>query len=65
MHGRDENWIKILVETPRWKRSLGPLRHRCKDNIKMDIREKKVVWVQTEFISNVVNRPISFYSSHE
>jgi len=38
-HGRDEKCIKFLVKKPEGKRPLGSSRHRCEDNIKMDLEE--------------------------
>jgi hypothetical protein len=45
----DENAHKIVVGKPKGKRPLGRLRCRCKDNIKMDLREtgwEGVVWIR-------------------
>jgi hypothetical protein len=38
--GRGVN--RILVGRPKGKRPLGRPRHRCEDNIKMDLRE---IWI--------------------
>jgi hypothetical protein len=35
----EENACMILVENPEGKRPLGRIRHRLKDNIKMDLRD--------------------------
>jgi hypothetical protein len=42
------NAYKILVRNPYRKRLLGRHRHRCKDNIKMELKEmslKVVDWI--------------------
>jgi hypothetical protein len=39
---------RVFVEKPEGKRSLGRLRHRWEDNIKMDLKETG--WVWTVFI---------------
>ena len=36
---KSRNAYKILVGKPMGKRPLGRLRHRCEDNIKMDLSE--------------------------
>jgi hypothetical protein len=38
-HGRNEKLIKILVEKPEGKRTLGRPRRRWEGNIRMDLRE--------------------------
>jgi len=40
-HGRCEKCKKKLVGKPEGKRSLERPRRRCKDNIRMDIRERE------------------------
>jgi len=37
--GEDREVNRVLVGKPEGKRPLGRLRHRCEDNIKMDIQE--------------------------
>jgi hypothetical protein len=37
--GEKRNAYRILVGKPEGKRPLGRKRHRCVDNIKMDLRE--------------------------
>jgi hypothetical protein len=37
--GEDSGVHRVLVGKPEGKRSLGRLRHRWEDNIKMDLRE--------------------------
>jgi hypothetical protein len=37
-HGRDNNTYTILVRKQEAKRSLGRIRHRLEDNIRMDLR---------------------------
>jgi hypothetical protein len=48
-HGREEECIPVLVGKPGGKRPLGRLKLRCKDNIKMDLKEIER-WVWTGFI---------------
>jgi hypothetical protein len=37
--GEGRGVYRVLVGRPKGKRSLGRPRHRCEDNIKMDLRE--------------------------
>jgi hypothetical protein len=37
--GQKNNGYKILIRNPSARKSLGSPRHRCKDNIKMDLKE--------------------------
>jgi hypothetical protein len=37
--GPQRNAYRILVQKPEGKKPLGRLRHRCEDNIKMDLRK--------------------------
>jgi hypothetical protein len=39
MHGTDENAYNILGGKSEGKRQVGRSRRRCKDNIRMDLRE--------------------------
>jgi hypothetical protein len=39
MHGRDEQWYKILVDKLKGKRQLERSRLRWEDNIETDLRE--------------------------
>jgi hypothetical protein len=43
------NAYKIFVEKPEWKKSLGRLRRRWEDNIRMDVRE--VGWKDADWIN--------------
>jgi hypothetical protein len=38
-YGEDRGVHRVLVGKPEGKRSLGRLRRRCEDNIKMDLEE--------------------------
>jgi hypothetical protein len=44
IHGEVRNVYKILVGKPEGKIPLGRPRHRCKNNIVMNLREQ--VWTQ-------------------
>jgi hypothetical protein len=37
--GELRNAYRILVGKPEWKIPLGRPKHRCEDNIKMDLKE--------------------------
>jgi hypothetical protein len=41
INGSEKKCIKMLVGMPKAKRSLGVLKRRCEDNIKVDFREKE------------------------
>jgi hypothetical protein len=43
MNGEKTNSYRILVGKPEEKGPLGRTRHRCYDNIKIDLRE--IVWI--------------------
>jgi hypothetical protein len=48
MHRGERNACRILAGKPEVKRSLGRLRRRQEDNIKMDLREVEwggMVWI--------------------
>jgi hypothetical protein len=47
--GMKRNAYRILVGKPEGKRSLGRLRHRWVDNIKMDLRE--IEWSGMDWIN--------------
>jgi len=38
--GKMKNEYKILFRKSEWKRPLGRQRHKWKDNVKVDIRDK-------------------------
>jgi len=38
--GQMRNVYKILVRKPKWNRTLGRLRRRWEDNIRMDLRKQ-------------------------
>jgi len=38
-HGRGEKFVRSFVGKPEGKRPLGRSRRRCKDNIRMDLKE--------------------------
>jgi hypothetical protein len=38
---RYEKYIKILIRKPEGRRLLGKPGHRLKDNIKMDVKDKR------------------------
>jgi hypothetical protein len=42
------NAYKILLGKPEGKRSLGRHRHRCEDNIRIDLRE--IVWENVDWM---------------
>jgi hypothetical protein len=52
--GEKRNLYRILVGKPDQKRSLGNLRHRRVDNIKMDLRE--LVWGGMDWIDLAQDR---------
>jgi hypothetical protein len=45
--GRNRNAYRTLVEKPEGKRPLGRPRRRWVNNIKMDLREDRVVWTES------------------
>jgi hypothetical protein len=55
MHAQKINaYTGVLVEMPKGKRSLGRLRYRLEDNIKMDHRE--IGWDGMDWINVAQNR---------
>jgi hypothetical protein len=52
--GDKKSSYRILVGKPEGKRQLGRPRHRCVDNIKMDLREKE--WDGVDWIDMVQDR---------
>jgi hypothetical protein len=43
--GEGRHVYRVLVGRPEGKRPLGRCRHRWEDNIKMDLRETEINWV--------------------
>jgi hypothetical protein len=55
--GERRNGYKILVGKPEGNRPLGGLKHRCKDNIKMDdLAQDRIQWQAV--VNTVMNRRI-------
>jgi hypothetical protein len=53
-HGAKRNTYRILVGKPEGKRPLGRPRHRCEDNIKIDLRN--IEWGGMDFVDLVQDR---------
>jgi hypothetical protein len=49
--GEGRGFNRVLVGRPEGKRPLGRPRRRWEDNIKMDLREKEIDWVNWIWLS--------------
>jgi hypothetical protein len=48
-----KNALNTLVEKPEWKRTLGIPRHSYVDNIKMDLRERGLEYVNSIHLAHM------------
>jgi hypothetical protein len=51
-HGEKRDANRILVGKPEGKKSLGRLRRRWEDNIKLNPREKRMIWYGLDWYSS-------------